>query len=567
MLMLRELSIRQFAIIEEVHLYFAEGLHVLTGETGAGKSILIDALGLIVGGRASSEFVRYGAEKAEIEAVFDISTRKRVHAILQAWGIEEEDLLIIRREITAHGKNTCRLNGRIITLAMLSQLGTQLLDISGQHEHQSLFHVEEHVEWLDQFAGAALLAVRREYEQLYSQVQQLKKEWVKRHEQQAELAKRVDWLQFQQAEIQSAQLVVGEDEELAQTRNRLLHMEKLITHSAQAYAFLYGEQGGLEQIQAALSHLKEITGMDDTCAFMEEMMQAAYYPLEEVGRELARYRDGLEFDADRLSQIEERLHLLKQLKRKYGESLEQVISFAKEVSTELEKIGHDEENKTNSAEELKERQEQLVEKASQLTYLRKQAAKYLERTIEKELADLHMKGTLFRVSFSKEAGLFSMRGQDEVEFQIAPNPGEPLRPFTKIASGGEASRIMFALKVIFTGMEQVHTLIFDEIDAGVSGRTAQAIAEKMAFLSINHQILCITHLPQVACMADQHFCICKETDANKTTRTQVKLLAQPERTCELARLLGGVEVTQKTCAHAEEMIRLANEVKQQLHQI
>jgi DNA repair protein RecN (Recombination protein N) len=570
MLMLRELSIRQFAIIEEIHLHFGQGFHVLTGETGAGKSILIDALALIVGGRASSDFVRYGSEKAEIEAVFDISTQQTIHFTLQEWGIEEEDLLIIRREITAYGKNTCRINGRIVTLAMLHQIGNKLLDISGQGEHQSLFHVEEHVEWLDQFAGASILPVRRDYEQIYHQVEQLKKEWTERHEHQVERARHIDWLQFQQEEIQSAQLVVGEDEELEQARNRFVHMEKLLTHSTQAYAFLYGEQGGLHQIQAALSHLQEITALDDSFAATQEMAQSAYYPLEEASRELARYRDGLEFDADRFAQIEERLHLIKQLKRKYGETLAQIIAFAKKVTTELEKMRAHEESKVGLAEKLKELQQQLAAKASQLTHLRKQAAKHLEYKIERELSDLHMKGTLFRVSFSplsKEAERFSIRGQEEVAFQIAPNPGEPLRPLTKIASGGEASRIMFALKVIFTGIEQFHTLVFDEIDAGVSGRAAQAIAEKMAFLSTNHQIVCITHLPQVACMADQHFYICKETDANKTTRTQVKLLVQQERTLELARLLGGVEVTQKTCEHAEEMIRLANEVKQHLQRI
>jgi DNA repair protein RecN (Recombination protein N) len=560
--MLQELSIRQFAIIEEVHLHFTEGFHVFTGETGAGKSILIDALALIVGGRASTDFVRYGTDKAEIEAVFDISMRQELHLLLQAWGMEDPgDLLIIRREITTNGKNTCRINGRMIPLSMLNQIGKKLLDMSGQHEYQSLFHHEVHMEWLDQFGGTDVLTVRNDYEQIYKQVQHLKKEWTDRHQQQEERVKRIDWLKFQQEEIQSAGLVVDEDEELAQERNRFLYMEKRIQGSSEAYNLLCREQGGLDQIRQVLVRLKEITAVDDTVVPMQKIAQSAYYQWEEIGRELANYRDAIDSDPYRLSEIEERLHLIHQLKRKYGNTIADILAFGEKVTAELEQMSYDQEKSEELEKQWHQLHQHLVSKACQLTLLRKKTAKQLEKRIEQILADLHMENTRFQVSFTEEGNL-SHRGQEDVSFQIAPNPGEPLRSLAKIASGGEASRILFALKVIFTNMEQIHTMVFDEVDAGVSGRTAQAIAEKMAVLSRDHQIFCITHLPQVACMADQHFYICKEMDPSQNiTRAKVRLLTPSERILELARLLGGVEVTQKTCAHAEEMIRLAEESK------
>lgn len=568
MLMLKELSIRQFAIIEELRLQFEHGFHVLTGETGAGKSILIDALGLVVGGRASTDFVRHGADKAEIEAIFELVANHPAKPILTEWGMEEEESVIIRREITAGGKSTCRINGRTVTLAMLSQLGSHLLDISGQHENQSLLQVEEHLEWLDQFGGESLLAVRQSYQQLFEQYQQLKRELQRLNSDQKEIVQRIDLLQFQGEEIGSAKLMVGEDVELEQERNRLAYAEKLINHSSSAYEQLYGDGRGLDQLQQALSHLEEILKVDESLTSVHEIVQTSYYQLEEAVRKVARYRDELEFDPDRLEEVEERLHLIKQLKRKYGETISDIIKRGEEIQRELDQLDHSEENQVKLQERLGELRQQLLTQAQQLTMMRKEVATQLEGKVETELKELNMKDTLFQVAFHEPTSeeVFTATGQDNVEFLIAPNPGEPPRPLAKIASGGELSRIMLALKCIFTDIEQVHTLVFDEVDTGVSGRAAQAIAEKIAVLAMNHQVLCVTHLPQVACMADYHFYISKETQAEKT-RTNIKSLTNQGRILELARLMGGVEVTQTTCEHAEEMLRLSNQAKKTIRQI
>ncbi|MFC7440974.1 DNA repair protein RecN [Laceyella putida] len=563
--MLKELVIRQFAIIEEVRLQFKDGFHVLTGETGAGKSILIDALGLVIGGRASADFVRYGEEKAEIEALFEVSSSHPAHALLREWGFADDELdsLIIRREITVNGKSVCRINGRTITLAMLKQMGQTLLDISGQHEHQALLRVEEHLAWLDTFAGSEVIELREQYESRYREYQALKKELARYHMDQKELAYRVDMLQFQAQEIEAAALVPGEEEELEQERNRLAHAEKLMMHTAHAYQHLNGEQGGLERVQEALNHLEGLVEVDESLGSLLENVQSAYYQLEEAARAIGRYRDGFEFDPGRLNEVEERLHLIKQLKRKYGESIADILAHGEKVRQELNQLEHREESVAELEEKISSIEAELHAMAKTLTQLRKEAAAQLETKVEQELADLNMASTVFHVAFyseSYQANELLPHGQDVIEFQIAPNPGEPLKPLTKIASGGELSRIMLALKCIFTATDSAHTLVFDEIDTGVSGRAAQAIAEKIAVVSKQNQILCVTHLPQVACMADHHFYISKELQDDKT-RTKVEPLDRRGRTMELARMLGGVEVTNRTMQHAEEMIRMAEKVK------
>ncbi|WP_093229661.1 DNA repair protein RecN [Thermoflavimicrobium dichotomicum] len=564
--MLRELTIRQFAIIEEISLTFSNGFHVLTGETGAGKSILIDALGLVLGGRASSDLVRHGAEKAEIEALFEISSSHPVWSLLNEWGLEMEETLLLRREIAASGKSTCRINGRIVTLSMLRQIGKKLIDIHGQHEHQSLLDADEHVEWLDHFAGEEVLEVRHQYQTLFHEYQQVQKELARLNLDQQEVARRIDLLQFQKEEIRAAQLVEGEDVELEKERNRLAFAEKLLSNASQAYYYMYGENQGLDLIRKALSHMEEVLHLDERLAPVYEMMQSAYYQLEEGVHEIAKYRDELEFDPDRLNEVEERIYTIKQLKRKYGETISDILRYCQKVERELEELSQ----RDWIEEELSERKQQLEERllqlADQLTFLRKKAASKLEKRVEQELADLNMGATVFHVAFYQPADrvpLFTLTGKDQIEFQIAPNPGEPLRPLARIASGGELSRIMLALKCIFTDMDQIHTLVFDEIDTGVSGRAAQAIAEKIAMVAKHHQVLCVTHLPQVACMADHHFYISKESDGYKT-RTKVESLNKQGRTRELARMLGGAELTPTTHTHAEEMLCLAEEVKKSL---
>jgi DNA repair protein RecN (Recombination protein N) len=564
MTMLRELSIRDFAIIEQVHITFDEGFHVLTGETGAGKSILFDALSLVIGGRGSAEFVRHGAKKAEVEALFDLKQEHPACRQMSELGLDTMDgTVVVRREIHHSGKSTCRINGQIVTLAMLRQVGESLLDIHGQHEHQSLLQVEEHLEWLDHFGGGPLLQKRSEYHQIYRRFQDVDRELQRITRDEKEIAQRIDLLQFQRDEIAAARLTEGEDADLEQEHSRLAHAERLLQNAADAFQVLYGENQGAECINRAIRDLEEIVKYDDSLEPVLEMVQSAYYQVEEASRQLGRYQDDLEFDPGRLSQVEERIKVIDQLKRKYGETIPEILAHGQRVEQELNELLHRDEKKETLEMERAELLNFLTEKADQLSALRKEAAALLEERVEKELHDLNMSGTRFAVSFSEIEGepAFTATGKDRVEFLISPNRGEPLRPLVKIASGGELSRIMLALKTIFSDVDQVETLIFDEIDTGVSGRAAQAIAEKIAKLSRNTQVLCVTHLPQVACMADVHFHIFKETEEEKT-RTRVKLLSDDGRTVELARMLGGVEVTDTTRDHAREMLRLAKETKE-----
>jgi DNA repair protein RecN (Recombination protein N) len=560
--MLKELSIRHFAIIEHVRLSFEDGFHVLTGETGAGKSILIDALSLAVGGRASADFVRHGEKKAEIEALFEISADHPVCGILGEMGLEpEEDLLLIRREITASGKSTCRINGSPVTLSMLKKVGRSLLDIHGQHEHQSLLRTEEHLEWLDAFGDQTLKDLRREYEALYNEYRALEKELERLTSDERETARRIDLLNYQLQEIAAANLTAGEDQELEQERNRLVNAEKLVKAAGDAFEELYAEGRGNDSLQNALNHLEEIVRYDESVGPVLELVQSAVYQVEEAIRLLGRYRDELEFEPERLNQVEERLDLIHQLKRKYGDTIESILAYGETVAEELEELRNRDENREEVKRKLEAVREELEGVASRLTSARKRAAERLERRMEEELSDLNMANTAFRVALQPSERGFTPTGCDRVEFQIAPNPGEPLRPLAKIASGGELSRLMLALKTIFIDVDPIDTVVFDEIDTGVSGRAAQSIAEKMAGLARKNQVLCITHLPQVACMADHHYLIAKEVSAQKT-RTRVERLNAEGRATELARMLGGVEVTTTTRRHAEEMLRLAERMKQ-----
>ncbi|SFS92981.1 DNA repair protein RecN [Marininema halotolerans] len=566
--MLHELSIRDFAIIEQVHLTFSEGFHVLTGETGAGKSILFDALSLIVGGRGSADFVRHGAKKAEVEALFELTEDHRALIELKKLGLSLEDgCLVIRREVTQQGKSTCRINGQLVTLAMLRQAGEYLLDIHGQHEHQSLMRTEEHLSWLDAYGGPSLSEALNKYKKSFEKYQEVTRRLTTLDQSEKEIAQRIDLLTFQRDEIAAARLEAGEEEALFQEQNRLAHAEHLTHRSASAFELLYGEEQGGERLNRAVRDLEEVVRFDESLQEVLELVQSAYYQVEEAARQLGRYQDELEFDPVRLSEVNDRLTEIEQLKRKYGDTVEEIIAHGNEAATELEGLEHSDQVK----QELMEQQASLLtileEEAASLTQLRKKAAITLELRVEEELVDLNMKGTRIQVAFHDQVSNNGLRytatGDDYVEFLIAPNPGEPPRPLAKIASGGELSRIMLALKTIFSDLDGINTLIFDEIDTGVSGRAAQAIAEKITRLGRNRQVLCVTHLPQVACMADIHFQISKETLEEKT-RTRVKMLTEEGRVMELARMLGGVEVTKTTQTHALEMLQLAEKTKENM---
>ncbi len=572
--MLTELSIRNLAVVEYVHLRFKSGFHVLTGETGAGKSIIIDALSMIIGGRGSSELVRYGSEKAEIEAMFDLEEKHPVWGILQGIGIEAnwEEHLIIRREITSQGKSSSRINGQLVNLTMLREVGDWLVNIHGQHEHQSLLKADEHIHWLDVFGDAEIRHVKEAYQFSYDRYVKLQKELKELQETSKQALQMLDLYRFQIEEITSAKLKAGEEESLAEEKRKLTNAEKLFQHTSEAYDFLYGTNRGLDALGKAIQRIQDIVNLDPSrLQPLFEQTQSAYFQIEDAAYQLRDYRDEIEFNPARLDQIEQRLDTLTSLRRKYGENIPDILAYMAKIKQEVDAIENKDDHIRKLEDEINLEQAALAKAALDLSDTRKQAAERLASSIEAELRDLHMERTQFRVNIetaNDTRGLayqdgkvkFSREGIDQIEFLMAPNPGEPLRGLSKIASGGELSRIMLAMKSIFARVDQIPVLIFDEVDTGVSGRAAQAIAEKMSALSRNCQVFSITHLPQVACMADVHFAIHKEIDQERTY-TRVKDLNEQGRIHELARMLGGVEVTETTLHHAGEMIALANDKK------
>lgn len=575
--MLKELTIRNLAVIESVRLTFHEGFHVLTGETGAGKSIIIDALGLIAGGRSQSGLVRYGQEKAEIEALFEMPVGHPVWETLAAQGIEpeEEDMLIIRREIGANGKSISRINGHLVNLATLREVGAWLINIHGQHEHQSLLNPEQHIEWLDLFGGEELLEARAAYQAAYEEYLHLAKQWKEWKLADKETLQMQDLYRFQLEEIAAAQLKPGEDEALAEERTKLANAEKLYQNILASYEALYDNGRALDLIRTAISKLQDVVPFDPAVLQpIYEQVQGAFYQLEDAAYQLRDYRDGIEFNPVRLDEIERRLELISSLRRKYGDSVAEILAYGEQIRKQLADLDRKEEKLAELEKLIRDQLQLCSEKAVRLSELRQQAGERLAALIEQELRFLHMERTKFRVSIAQiddPKGLkafgrkvkFGRMGIDQVEFLISPNPGEPLRELAKIASGGELSRIMLAMKSIFATVDRIPVLVFDEVDTGVSGRAAQAIAERMVKLSATCQVFSITHLPQVACMADAHYSISKTVEGDRTF-THVEDLTPKRRTEELARMLGGVEITPRTLSHAEEMLALANSQKSTL---
>ncbi|RUS48078.1 DNA repair protein RecN [Cohnella sp. AR92] len=559
--MLQELSIRNLAVIEGITVRFYNGFHVLTGETGAGKSIIIDALGLIVGSRGSTDMVRHGCDRAEIEAVFDLSYDHPVWAALAELGIQasRDEALLIRRELLLHGKSNARINGQSVTLTMLREVGEHLVNLHGQHEPQSLLRTEKHLEWLDQYAGDSLAAVKEGYRDQYERYQQIVRERRELEDTSRQQMQMLDMYRYQLEEIAAAKLKPGEDETLQEERGKLAYAERLSESASEAYDLLYGGKG-LDVISRAITRLQDIVKYDPTTLQpIVEQLQSAYYTAEDAAFQLRDYRDSIEFNPERLARIENRLDLLHGLKRKYGETVGDIIAYKNKIQAETEKLDNREERLKELEGLERKLHSELLRQAEELSAIRKEAAKVLSVAIETELKELQMERTVFEVKLV--GGDLTSQGMDSAEFLLSPNPGEPPKALSKIASGGEMSRVMLALKAIFARIDQIPVLVFDEVDTGVSGRAAQAIAEKMSRLSGQCQVFAITHLPQVACMADRQYEIRKQVTADGRTSTSVRELSEMDRVEELARMLGGVEVTEKTRHHAQEMLVLANRQK------
>ncbi|MFD3447800.1 DNA repair protein RecN [Microbacteriaceae bacterium 4G12] len=573
--MLSELSIKNFAIIEALNISFEKGLTVLSGETGAGKSIIIDAISLLVGGRGSSEFVRYGTEKAEIEGLVYIDDP--THPCLekaQELDIDISDgMMILKRDISATGKSVCRINGKLVTLSVLKDIGKTLVDIHGQHETQDLMNEERHLFMLDHFDVDPIVKQLEIYREYYVQYEQAKKQLKSLTENEQQMAHRLDLIQFQLDEIQKADLRTGEDEDLLEERIKIANFEKIYKALGDAYRSLGGDNCGLDYVRNSMSQVEGISDLDPSLKDTYDTIANSYYLLEEVASQLREKLDIMEYDPNRLDYIETRLNEIRMLKRKYGNTVEEILEYANKIAGEISTI----ENKDVHIEETKKRLKQLealvMKEAICLSNMRKQLAERLTDAIHQELQELYMAKTNFAVVITPKEGTIddpeingmpvklTPDGYDYVEFHISTNPGEPLKPLSKVASGGELSRIILALKSIFSKHQGVTSVIFDEVDTGVSGRVAQAIAEKIYRVSINSQVLCITHLPQVASMADTHLFIRKQI-VNERTSTSVTVLSQEEKVTEIARMISGVEITDLTTQHASELLQQAQNSKQ-----
>ncbi|MFD0767928.1 DNA repair protein RecN [Bacillus sp. CGMCC 1.60114] len=573
--MLSELSIRNFAIIESLNISFQKGLTVLSGETGAGKSIIIDAISLLVGGRGSAEFVRYGTDKAEIEGLFYIEDENHP-CVMKAEELDieiEDGMMILKRDISVNGKSVCRVNGKLVTLSVLKEIGKTLVDIHGQHETQDLMNEDRHLFMLDHFDGDHILVQLEKYQNVYREYEQLKKQLLSLTENEQQMAHRLDLIQFQHEEIRNADLKIDEEQDLLEERLKISNFEKIYKALGDSYRSLTEDRSGLDHVRNAMNQMESITDLDVAYQENYDAIANSYYLLEEVAYQLREKLDMMEYDPNRLDEIETRLNEIRMLKRKYGNTVEEILAYADKIDQEIFTIENKDVHIETTRKKLKEVEQLILKEAKSLSDMRHNLASRLTTAIHQELKELYMEKTKFEVMIKKKEGTIddplvegapvkmNQDGYDYVEFYISTNPGEPLKPLSKVASGGELSRIILALKSIFSKHQGVASVIFDEVDTGVSGRVAQAIAEKIYRVSVNSQVLCITHLPQVASMADSHLFIRKQI-VNERTVTSVTVLNQDEKVTEIARMISGVEITDLTTEHARELLSQAHRFKQ-----
>jgi DNA repair protein RecN (Recombination protein N) len=577
--MLAELTISNFAIIDELHLTLAPALNVLTGETGAGKSIIVDAVSLLLGGRAPRDVVRTGADRTIIEGIFHLrpAPYAQLGPLLAADGLESDDpgTLTLSREIRREGRNICRVNGRAVTLSALRTISQRFIDIHGQSDHLSLLRVREHIDFLDRYGG--LWPQREKLTNRVELLRQVRGQLADLMRDERELARRVDLLRYQGQEINGAGLAEGEEEELRGERTRLANAERLLTLADTAYMALSsaeeGRPGISDLLGEAIRALSRLVAIDSSLAEALRAAEELSYRLEDLAASVRSYRDTVEYNPHRLVRVEERLSLIYSLKRKYGDSVGEILAFGRRAGEELEAVTHSEER----IEELQSHGEALLREIGMLGGLlseaRRKAADRLSVAVERELGGLSMEGARFGVCIEQREDsegawvngrrlAFDRTGTDRVEFLISPNVGEPLKPLARVASGGETSRLMLALKTVLSLADETPTLIFDEIDAGIGGRVGAVVGHKLWSLTPEHQVLCVTHLPQLAAYADAHFRVSKMVDSQRTV-TGVGLLEPDERITELAAMLGADRP--ETRLSVEAMLALVEREKADLH--
>ena len=551
--MLLEISIKNFAIIEAISLNFEKGMTVLTGETGAGKSIIIDAMNMMLGARATTDVIRHGAPKAEIEGLFSIENSQALQEIFDEQGLELGDEIIIRREILQNGRSVSRVNGQMVNLSVLRSIGQYLVDIHGQHDQEELMRPQLHIQMLDGFGDADFLELKQAYQTNFDAYRKMRKQLLEIKKNQEEHKARIEMLEFQMAEIESASLQPGEDLKLNQERDKLLNHKNIADTLTNAYTMLDNEEfSSLANVRSAMNDMESLEEYDVEYREISTSLSESYYVLEDVTKRLEDIIESLDFDGNRLMQIESRLDLIHAITRKYGGNVDDVLMYFAKITEEYNLLTGNHLSSDDMEVELKKLEVSLVDLASKLASARHNLAQQLEIEIQQELKDLYMDRARFQVQFTK--GKFTREGNESVEFYISTNPGEDFKPLVKVASGGELSRLMLAIKSAFSRKEGKTSIVFDEVDTGVSGRVAQAIAQKIHKIGQNGQVLAISHLPQVIAIADYQFFIEKISNDHSTVST-VRLLSVEERVEEVAKMLAGENVTEAALSQARELLQ------------
>lgn len=554
--MLSEICIRNFAIINEIRVSFGEGLNVISGETGAGKSIIIGAVSLLLGDRASADMIRSSEDTAVIEACFNLAGMESLKNKLKEMEFDTGDELIIKRMVSRSGRNKVYINGSMASTSILSSVAESLINICSQHEHQFILNKENHIDILDSFGG--LYELREEYGKSYERFNSLKASLRKLEESSSRSKADEELHRFQLNEIADACIIKGEDEALLKEKKVMVHAQKLTGHADAAYEIIYGSKSSiLELLRKAMASIGEIKKIDSGFEVEGKDIEAVYYQLEDIASTICNYGKNLFFDPQRFDNVEERLDLLGRLKRKYGGTLEAILKTKNELENKLNDISTVTDGIEQTKKFIDQCRTQLTDKAQTLSQRRKEAAGHLQAAIEGEIHSLRMDRASFAVVFKQPHDgddLFKAKGIDEAEFYLSTNVGEELKPLTRIASGGELSRIILAVRKVSAGSGSLGTLIFDEVDSGIGGATAEIVGEKLKEVSAHHQVICITHLPQIACFADCHYLVAKE-EKKETTNTYIRSLSEEERLDEVTRMLTGVELTEKAREHAREMLK------------
>lgn len=551
--MLLEISIKNFAIIEAISLHFEKGMTVLTGETGAGKSIIIDAMNMMLGARATTDVIRHGAPKAEIEGLFSVENSRLLQEIFDEQGLELGDEIIIRREILQNGRSISRVNGQMVNLSVLRAIGQHLVDIHGQHDQEELMRPQLHIQMLDEFGDTAFWDLKETYQTSFDAYRKMRKQVLEVKKNQQEHKARIEMLEFQMAEIEAANLQAGEDLSLNQERDKLLNHKNIADTLTNAYSMLDNEDfSSLANVRSAMNDMESVEEYDPEYREISSSLSETYYILEDISKRLEAIIEDLDFDGNRLMQVENRLDLLHTITRKYGGTVDDVLLYFAKIREEYNLLTGNNLSSEDMEAELKKLEVSLVNLAGQLASARHDLAQQLEAEIKQELQDLYMEKAQFQVRFSK--GKFSREGNEMVEFYISTNPGEDFKPLVKVASGGELSRLMLAIKSAFSRKEGKTSIVFDEVDTGVSGRVAQAIAQKIHKIGQHGQVLAISHLPQVIAIADYQFFIEKISNEHSTVST-VRLLTVEERVEEVAKMLAGDDVTEAALTQARELLR------------